>query len=164
LISQIAGQTNLLALNATIEAARAGDAGKGFAVVADEVKALSRQTDATTRAIKERVNGIQNAAHSSANLSSVLDGVLASVVSSVTIATRTVEDQQCAFAEIQSSARGVAHSAHASNAAVEAISSSFKEVGRAASDTSEIGAAIRESAICLEEEFRRVVAQLESRA
>ena len=162
LISDITSQTNLLALNATIEAARAGEMGRGFAVVAQEVKTLSRQTDATTRAIEQRIGGIRTAAQSSADLAGLLDAVLASVVSSVTISSRTVNEQQGAVAEIQSSARGVANSAHASNAAMATISASLDSVSDAAGDTSRIGAAIRDSAARLQEEFQRVVAQLEA--
>ena len=162
LISRITGKTNMLALNATIEAARAGEAGRGFAVVADEVKALSRQTAATTRTIEAKVVGIHGAAQSSAGLATLLDEVLASVVSSIGFSSATLEQQQGAFAEIQACTHNVAQSAQASNHAVEAISSSLDSVGRVASDTSEIGAAIRRSAVLLQEEFQRIVLQLQA--
>lgn len=64
LINKIAESTNLLALNATIEAARAGDSGKGFAVVATEVKNLAVKTAEATGDISERVNAMQQMAHS----------------------------------------------------------------------------------------------------
>jgi methyl-accepting chemotaxis protein len=58
-INEIAEQTNLLALNATIEAARAGEAGKGFAAVANEIKDLATQTTASTKEIRDRIDGVQ---------------------------------------------------------------------------------------------------------
>jgi methyl-accepting chemotaxis protein len=99
-ITEISEQVNLLALNATIEAARAGEAGKGFAVVANEIKELARQTAEASRAIKQRVEGIQQSTGGTveeiANISKVVNSVneivttIASAVGEQSVTTREI--------------------------------------------------------------------------
>ncbi|NOX33498.1 MAG: HAMP domain-containing protein [Deltaproteobacteria bacterium] len=99
-ITDISEQVNLLALNATIEAARAGEAGKGFAVVANEIKDLANQTAEASKAIKERVQGIQSSTDGTVdeilNISNVVTeineivGTIAAAVEEQSVTTREI--------------------------------------------------------------------------
>jgi methyl-accepting chemotaxis protein len=61
IVAELAEQTNILAINATIEAAGAGDAGKRFGVVADEIRKLADRVAASTKEIREMVEGVRAA-------------------------------------------------------------------------------------------------------
>jgi methyl-accepting chemotaxis protein len=55
-IRRLASTTNILGLNALIVAANAGDEGAAFGVVAHEVRALSGQSDASARRLRDGIN------------------------------------------------------------------------------------------------------------
>ncbi|WP_166242242.1 methyl-accepting chemotaxis protein [Paenibacillus turpanensis] len=58
-ITDISNQTNVLALNAAIEAARAGQHGRGFSVIAEEVRALSVQTNQSSKSVSKTIEQLQ---------------------------------------------------------------------------------------------------------
>ena len=61
-IEEIAEQTGLLALNAALEAAGAGSQGRRFTVVAEETRQLAVKASGNTKAVKELLERIQEAA------------------------------------------------------------------------------------------------------
>jgi methyl-accepting chemotaxis protein len=71
-IRHIARTTNILGLNALIVAAHAGDEGSAFGVVAREVRALSGESDASARRIREGINALTQKMN--AALNSIGDG------------------------------------------------------------------------------------------
>jgi methyl-accepting chemotaxis protein len=160
LIAEITGQTNLLALNATIEAARAGEAGRGFVIVANEVKALAGQTSQTTKDIHARVEGIENAAQSTFGLVESVDRILGDLAGTIGSASSAVHQQLAAAEEIQRTSHGVAVHARAADEAVGSISRSLSDVARAAAQTRESGAAVRQRAEQLQAEFARLIGAL----
>ncbi|HEX7784391.1 MAG TPA: methyl-accepting chemotaxis protein [Sphingobium sp.] len=160
LIAEITGQTNLLALNATIEAARAGEAGRGFVIVANEVKALAGQTSQTTKDIHARVEGIENAAQSTFGLVESVDRILGDLAGSIGSASAAVGQQLAAAEEIQRTSHGVAVHARDADEAVGSISRSLADVARAAAQTRESGAAVRQRAEQLQAEFARLIGAL----
>lgn len=162
LISKITGQTNLLALNATIEAARAGEAGRGFVIVANEVKALAGQTAETTRAIHERVAGIESAAEQTCALVGTVDSILGQLANSIGAASLAVQQQLVAAEDIQRTSHGVAVHADAADDAVDAISRSLQEIAQAATQTRQSGVAVRERAERLKAEFARLIGALKA--
>jgi methyl-accepting chemotaxis protein len=99
-ISEISEQTNLLALNATIEAARAGEAGKGFAVVAAEIKELARKTSDETKAIKLKIETIQEKTTSAVNEIGQISAVIKTVNELVTGIATGIEEQTVTTREI----------------------------------------------------------------
>ncbi|MBI9092311.1 MAG: cache domain-containing protein [Desulfobacterium sp.] len=99
-IAEISEQTNLLALNATIEAARAGEAGKGFAVVAEEIKCLARQTAASTRDIKGKIENVQNSTLEAVTEIESITQVIDSVNKIVTTIAAAIEEQSATTKEI----------------------------------------------------------------
>jgi|GEM_PF-7056388 methyl-accepting chemotaxis protein len=145
-ISTIAEQTNLLALNATIEAARAGESGRGFAVVASEVKSLAQQTDAATRDVEARIEGIQqDVAAAVAGIRLVSDrirqanefqGAIANAVEEQAAATReisgNVREVAKGSSEIARSIQGVAQAAGTVSTAAEATGAAAEDLSRIA--------------------------------
>ncbi|MBU1344438.1 MAG: HAMP domain-containing protein [Proteobacteria bacterium] len=99
-ITDISEQVNLLALNATIEAARAGEAGKGFAVVANEIKDLANQTAEASRAIKERVQGIQASTDGTIAEISNISNIVTEINEIVSTIATAVEEQSATTREI----------------------------------------------------------------
>ncbi|WP_336967714.1 methyl-accepting chemotaxis protein [Sphingobium aromaticiconvertens] len=160
LIADITGQTNLLALNATIEAARAGEAGRGFVIVANEVKALAGQTAQTTRDIHARVDGIEQAAERTFALVGSVDAILGKLAAAISTVSQTAHRQRQAVEDIQRVSHSVALDAGAADHAVGAISAALRQTAEAAAQTREQGAAVRQRAEQLQEEFGRLIVAL----
>lgn len=162
LISAISKQTNLLALNATIEAARAGDAGRGFAVVAGEVKMLAQRAGESTRSIQSRASGIASAAQSTVALVETVNEVIGGLVVSATTSAASIEQQREAIGSIQRSSGGVEVSAVTAEEAATRISDSLESVAATAAATKQIGVRVRDRVDALNEQFLRLVDQLEA--
>jgi len=152
-IAEISSQTNLLALNATIEAARAGQAGKGFAVVAAEIKDLANQTDAATRQIRERIQGIQTTTSDTVKEIQQITTVIHDVNDIVTAIASAIQEQSSATREItgnvQQAAQGIQEvneNVSQSSSVSEEIAKDIGEVNQAASEIAEAGSQVNTSA------------------
>jgi methyl-accepting chemotaxis protein len=152
-IAEISSQTNLLALNATIEAARAGEAGKGFAVVAAEIKDLANQTDAATREIRERIQGIQDTTNATVNEIRQITTVISDVNDIVTSIASAVEEQATATQEITNNvsqaAQGIQdvnQNVTESSAVSKEIAKEIHEVNQAATEMADASSQVKTSA------------------
>ncbi|MFO7912651.1 MAG: methyl-accepting chemotaxis protein [Desulfotignum sp.] len=152
-ITEISSQTNLLALNATIEAARAGQAGKGFAVVAAEIKDLANQTEAATRQIRERIQGIQSTTSDTVKEIQQITTVIHDVNDIVTTIATAIQEQSSATREItgnvQQAAQGIQEvneNVSQSSSVSEEIAKDIGEVNQAASEIAEAGSQVNTSA------------------
>lgn len=94
LINEIANRTNILAINASIEATRAGEQGKGFVVISDEIRSLAEKAAKSTKQITEIINSIQTE-------SALVTKHLEEETKYVEIGTKTAEDTETAFREIE---------------------------------------------------------------
>jgi len=68
-INEIADQTRIIAFNAELEAVRAGAAGRNFHIVAAEIRRLAGNTMNSTREIRQRIAGVQEASSSLVSVS-----------------------------------------------------------------------------------------------
>ncbi|MCU0663857.1 MAG: methyl-accepting chemotaxis protein [Myxococcota bacterium] len=127
-IAEIAEQTKLLALNATIEAARAGEAGKGFAVVASEVKDLAKQTNAATKNIRAKIEGIQLATGSAVAEIEAMSEVIQHIDQIVSSIAAAVEEQSFTTKNVASRVRDAAGTIAQITSGVEESSRSARGV------------------------------------
>jgi methyl-accepting chemotaxis protein len=162
LITDVANQTNLLALNATIEAARAGEQGRGFAVVAAEVKALASQAGSAAKNITGRLSSIDGAASSTRAVVDDVHVVLEHLKASISKTSIAVAQQRGAAELIYRTAQNVGHETHAADDAMQSMSATFEEVGRAADATRATSSTVRLRVESLRSELQRIIGDLEA--
>jgi methyl-accepting chemotaxis protein len=152
-INEISSQTNLLALNATIEAARAGEAGKGFAVVANEIKDLAKQTAEATGAIKQQIEGIQNATNVTVTGIRTITEIINEIDEIVSNIATALDEQAGTMTElitnIQQAGEGigeVAENVAQSSSVSQEIAADVAQVNQAAEEISQGTGEVREKA------------------
>jgi len=152
-INEISSQTNLLALNATIEAARAGEAGKGFAVVANEIKDLAKQTAEATGAIKQQIEGIQNASNVTVTGIRTITEIINEIDEIVSNIATALDEQAGTMTElitnIQQAGEGigeVAENVAQSSSVSQEIAADVAQVNQAASEISQGTGEVKEKA------------------
>ncbi|WP_052507563.1 methyl-accepting chemotaxis protein [Desulfonatronovibrio magnus] len=144
-IMTISSQTNLLALNATIEAARAGEAGKGFAVVANEIKELAQQTAQATEEIKEKIQGIQDAANETVTENLQIDKIINDIDEIISMIAASVEEQNVTTKDIAENVSQAAAGIQEVNANVAQSSNVTGDVAREIAEVSSNATEMKDS-------------------
>ena len=160
LIAAIASRTNMLALNATIEAARAGEAGRGFAVVAQEVKSLAAQTAAATREIGQQVTAMRATASGAARMLDAIGGTIAEISGMSVSITEAVRVQNVATDRIGASVGSAVAFSRQVNAAIDDVSRTASETGRAARDMLAESAKLTQESTRLDGEVLGLIARI----
>ena len=169
-IDSIASQTNLLSLNASIEAARAGEAGRGFAVVAEEIRKLADQTMNAAKQIKNTVQIIDLMNQDTVKTAEKAEGIVASQIEAlnktvdafknisgrVNDLVSNLNDILARLKNIETAKEDTLNAVQSISAVTQQTSAATQEVNATAQNQIDAVERLREAAMVLEADARKL--------